>query len=221
MPRFYRRKKLRKGGKRKYKTRFTKRVPKSNRALEALIMRQTKSETKYIVGQIAAQNCDWTGAIVSMSPYIAQGLTASTRVGNHIHIKHVILRYSITSLFATLPGYNVRIVIGVYEGAAAPTVVQILGQTGTAYSTKSFYTTGQVGNFKILHDKICTVNGGASNSMISRYVKVPINHFANYSTAAIGYPTNRRLFLIYIGDITPANEQPTITAQYKVYYADK
>lgn len=161
----------------------------------------------------------WGGTIHALSPNIAQGMTINTRIGNKIDLLNCIVRFSIKSTFVTLPDYQVRVICGAFQGNAAPTLAEILSDTGTIYTTKSFYTSGQVGNFKIYHDKCYTVRESGP-TRIDGYLNLKVNHVANYASAAAGLPKNQNVFMMFVGNQATGSECPQIMFRSKMKYTE-
>ncbi len=195
-----------------------RRVPAAQ-ALRILAKKSCQKELKWVAQTAALANVHYGGTIHAMSPANAGGTTINERVGNKITIKKVIIRWTIQSTFATLEFYSVRLIIGWFAGSAAPTTVEILSDTGTAYSTKSFYTSGQIGNFHIYSDKIYTLRA-TGPTQINSYTAVNVNHVANYAAAAAALPKNKNLFFMLVGNTATGVECPQITFRSKVTYTE-
>lgn len=157
---------------------------------------------------------------------IPQGSTDTTRVGDKLKMKRIIIKANIQSANVATLGTtdDVRIIMFQWypnSNLIAPVLASILNNTTASTICQSFYNHDYINQYHILYDKRFRLLGGTSIAQRDiiikprkmRFVKKNIE-FSNASTAG-----SNKIYVLLVADKV-AGTNATITAISKVWFTD-
>lgn len=162
---------------------------------------------------------DWSGAVVGLFANVDQGIGADERIGNRYFAKHVLMRYYVsmdlqatTTLFRIIVGYSLAT-------SAEPAVNDILDGTGadSVVSPLRFYKTSNTGRFKILHNKLHSLNSLSRPWAQGRFI-IRINEMLQMENATTDYPRNKTWWMLFISN--EETDTPKIEFNSRFYFTD-
>lgn len=174
------------------------------------------SDTGYIIPVTVAT------AAPSLLTTIAQGDGVSSRDGNSIRLKSILMRMNVYRALNAGPGtpramtrFRCILFQGIYNNNALPSTADIL-QTPTQFHSP--LNADESTGYRILHDKIYQVTADKPSVNPKWYLR--LNHHAKYSgtSAAISDTTSGQLFfLVFVDDATNGD---AITVNTRIRFID-
>jgi len=194
-------------------------APKLNQSQRQQVQRMIKKDTevKSITIPIALTGISAVPTFVDMAP-IAVGTTDNTRIGNHVHLKHLNLRFQVFGSDAT---NNYRIILfkwkdnDFYTGVPVGTAI-LAALTGSAGDVLAPYNREIPDNFVILKDLLFNTSQVA-DPIVTRNISIPLRGKVQY----VGATTNgtNKIYMMMLSD-SSVIAHPTITYWAELLYLD-
>lgn len=188
------------------------------RAVRGIVNSEKKYRDTVITG-----NIDYNGAINNITD-ISQGDTTTTRNGNSILAKGLMVRYwckpDVASPSATSQALlRVLIVQDTMNLGTTPTVSDVLEYTGSINGVLSpyKYVNANQYRFKVLYDKTHSLNGGSANH--NNDVKIVVNDHIKYTGTAGTDEGRNQIYAIQISDQVTTNT-PNFNGVFRISYYD-
>lgn len=133
---------------------------KASTALKMIRKLKKEQEIKNVSSMAGTMQIPNTGDWIceGFGPYVSQGTTRATRIGNKITLKSLAMRFQIQETIKETDGAQVRIVL-YYDRRPAGALLDVGACMYTDDNIMSLYTTDEdyVGRFQILMDKIINI----------------------------------------------------------------
>lgn len=200
------------------KKRAIRKVPKAIKTYVKSAI--TKSEeTKFIDETVANATYDYTGTIAqfcTIPVYTGNAALAdNSRIGDEATLTYSQTRFYISGNSASTQNWqNVRIIIfyGRNENGTNPTVANTLAMNGGPNVVQTFYKYDYKDNFKVLYDKMHTVDAGSQSvtgqrgpgANIVKKISINLNHKHHKMKMMDGLGTiqNGGLWVLICSDVT-------------------
>lgn len=185
-------------------------------------------ETKYLDYILPiGNNVTITNVPLRYSTFIdlGQGSSIAQRIGYEVKLVRLRVKCVIYVTDSTMDDDFVRIALILYQGSTNDGAVPVWNDlftidsgTGTADTQLSFYSSELVGDYKILHDRVYSVN---VSSIGSRHVdiNVPLDVKANYQ-AGSNFSSNVNIVMFVVGTLQGGNPRPSFYYHSRTYFQD-
>ncbi len=141
------------------------------------------------------------GAISPITQGIAQGDTLSTRDGNQIVVKHLVVRRRLVALAASFVAQRMIVFWDSMAQGAVPAVTDVLNSANLVDGFNP--TTMQQRRFHVLADTYLASVANGANAVATQRIPVKLNHRVTFDAATNVASANGRgaMFCLFIGDV--------------------
>lgn len=205
----------------RYRSRFMKRI--RGRRIAKRVTRLSRFvhsaiRAKHLDQSFSAASIGSTGSILSMMQCTI-GDTDTTRDGNQITIKSVMLYYS-AIVGDTTNAVRLILILDKQPNGAAPTVNDILESTGSVVTPYNPINYQNRTRFKFLMNKFMFVSTNGPEVLGGKYFKKFKKPIVVSYNETSGLPNTNALWLLAISDSAVGVPNPSVYVQSRVYFYD-